>query len=217
MTAARALSGLVFGRLKVVRLDVSKKRRSWVCECLCGTTKVVAQKDIVRGDTRSCGCIKRERLIAMSKHGKVDHAKLTPEQTAAYKKWALMWNRVRNPVGKSKCYATVSVSERWRDFHTFLSDLGPPPRGHSLERVDSAGPYSPENCCWIPTQRQAQNTSRSRKVLYRGEYLCMSEHARRLGLTPDVVFDRVNKLGWTVERAFETPTRKGKKPSPHSR
>jgi len=163
---------------------------------------------MVSGDAQSCGCIRVERLRERSKAGKVDHDKLTEEQKRSYRKWAQMWNRVRNPVGKSKCYDGVSVDDRWRDFYLFFNDMGVPPDGHSLERLDSNGPYSPDNCRWIPLSKQAQNTSRSRKVLYQGEYLCISEHARRLGFSPNVVLDRLNKLGWTVERALGTPARK---------
>jgi hypothetical protein len=36
----------------------------------------------------------------------------------------------------------------------------------------------------------------------------LSEKARKAGLDPSVVYQRVNNLGWDVERALSTPVRK---------
>lgn len=207
MVAAKNLAGLVFGRLTVLYLDTGRKRRSWFCVCDCGASKTVAQHELSSGDTKSCGCIARERLIKMSKQGKVDHDKLTPEQKRAYRKWALMWNRVRNPTGKSACYVNVSVCPEWSDFYRFYDDMGAPPSGWSLDRIDYTGSYCASNCRWVPLSKQAQNTRRNRVVTVNGITACLSQHAKDAGLPPDVVFDRVNKLGWTVERALGTKKR----------
>jgi len=207
MVAAKNLAGLVFGRLTVLYLDTAHKRRSWVCTCVCGKRKVVAQRELVNGDTKSCGCIARERIVKMSKEGKVDHDKLNADQKRSYRKWAMMWNRVRNPTGKSACYAGVSVCTEWLDFHKFYSDMGAPQHGWSLDRIDYTGDYSAKNCRWVPLARQAQNTRRNRIETINGVTACLSQHARDYGLPPDVVFDRVNKLGWPVERALTTNKR----------
>ena len=79
--------------------------------------------------------------------------------------------------------------------------MGEPPEGFSLDRINNLKGYSKKNCRWVPLAEQARNTRRQR--LYKG--VCLSEAARAAGLTPDIVFDRVNKLGWTVERALTTP------------
>ena len=207
MSLPKNLTGLVFGRLTVLQIDRTKTRRSWLCSCSCGGQKVVAQGDLLRGDTESCGCIKRERLAAMSKMGKVDHDTLTVGAKRAYRKWTYMWNRVRNPAGKSICYADVTVCEDWKNFYLFHRDMGEPPVGQSLDRIDKEKGYSADNCRWVPLVKQAQNTRTNKIVTIDGSTDCISEQARRFGLEPDVVFDRVNKLGWTVERALKTKKR----------
>lgn len=208
MTAAKNLSGSVFGRLTVLRIEPSRKRRSWVCQCTCGNRCVVAQSELSQGDTRSCGCIRTEMLAARNREGKVDHSTLSAGERVAYQKWAQMWNRVRNPTGKSACYAGVDVCPRWGVFENFLADMKCPPRGHSLDRIDNLKGYSPDNCRWVPLAHQAKNTRRNRKVVFRGNLATVSDHARRQGLNPDVVFDRLNKLGWDVERALSRPLRR---------
>jgi hypothetical protein len=122
-----------------------------------------------------------------------------------------MWNRVRNPNGKSTCYVGIGVTEDWKDFYKFYSDMGAPQLGWSLDRIDSTKSYSAENCRWVPLAKQAQNTRRNRIVEVDGTTACVSEHARRFGVDPDVVFDRINKLGWSADRALLTPKRKKRK------
>lgn len=211
MTAAKNLNGSVFGRLTVLRIEPSRNRRSWVCQCTCGNTCVVAQRELTRGDTRSCGCIRKEMLVVRNREGKVDHSALSSAERSAYRKWSLMWSRVRNPTGKSYCYEGLSVCSRWEVFENFLADMKCPPIGHSLDRIDNLKGYSRDNCRWVPLAHQAKNTCRNRKVVFQGELDIVSDHARRQGLDPDVVFDRLNKLGWDVNRALSCPVRRGRR------
>jgi hypothetical protein len=195
------LSGVRFGRLKVLRLAKDTVRKSWVCVCDCGSTVVKAQADLRRGDTASCGCLRKElQILRNTTHGQTN--------TPAYTKWRSMWTRIyEKHKTKNRCYKNISICKRWEKFENFLADMGPPPEGYSLDRIDSSRGYCKSNCRWVPLVEQARNTTRVR--LYKG--VCISECARRVGLTPDVVFDRINKLGWNVERALNTPKREHRK------
>lgn len=56
----------------------------------------------------------------------------------------------------------IAVCERWDDFITFLSDLGPKPSpNHSLGRIDNDLGYFPENCHWETAKEQMINTRAS--------------------------------------------------------
>lgn len=191
------LQGVRFGRLTVLRRVEGTKRVAWACACDCGNEVVRAQVDLRRGDTKSCGCLRREqRAIKNETHGATS--------TAAYKKWKSMWARVRNKhKEKNACYAQVKVVKRWERFENFYADMGDPPEGYSLDRIDNRKGYTKANCRWVPLAEQARNTTRTRK--YKG--VCLSQAARNAGLAPDVVFDRVNKLGWSIDRALATPKR----------
>jgi hypothetical protein len=58
------LSGQVFGKLTVIRLDASKKRIHWLCRCFCdGKIISVDTASLNNGHTTSCGC-SSESLIA---------------------------------------------------------------------------------------------------------------------------------------------------------
>lgn len=58
-----SLLGKPFGRLTVKAyagkaLDGSGSM--WECLCSCGNRKVIRRKQLVRGDTRSCGCLRKD-------------------------------------------------------------------------------------------------------------------------------------------------------------
>ena len=115
-----------------------------------------------------------------------------------------MRRRVQHPeAAGNACYTDVKICKRWEEFENFLADMGECPAGYSLDRINNKKEYSPSNCRWVPLSEQARNTRRLRKV----GNTYVSEAARRAGLDPDVVLDRVNKLGWDMRRALTTPKR----------
>lgn len=53
-------AGSVFGRLTVLKLDHIDKHGYWLCRCSCGKELVILASNFVKGNTRSCGCIRSE-------------------------------------------------------------------------------------------------------------------------------------------------------------
>ncbi len=67
------LSGKRFGRLFVLRrVGVTQSRGArWFCLCDCGAKKIVSAQPLLKGMTRSCGCLQRETVKrVMTKHGR---------------------------------------------------------------------------------------------------------------------------------------------------
>jgi len=113
----------------------------------------------------------------------------------------------------------IKVCDEWQNYITFAEWA----RSHgyaddlTIERIDVNGDYCPENCSWIPLNAQARNRRTTRWVEYRGEKMSLAEACERAGLPYKQVFERIQKRGWSVERALNTPIAKVEKSELHKR
>lgn len=163
---ALQLQGKVFKRLTVIkRLENNSQGQSrWLCQCSCGnTTKTVGSK-LTSGRTTSCGCLGLENATqAKIKHGDAPFAQ--EKRTRLYRTWAAMKRRCYNPNVKAWPWyggKGVTVCPEWHDYAAFKAWALTSGYDDDLEidRIDSGGNYSPDNCQWITG---FENKSRSHK------------------------------------------------------
>lgn len=196
------IAGQRFGRL----VAISPERREnsivvyWQCRCDCGNTTSATLGNLKRGHVTSCGCYRRELTIKRDQtHGK--------SGTRVYECWLGMRRRCQDPSrpdwpnygGRG-----ITVCSEWGDFARFYADMGDPPKGHSLDRIDNDRGYSPDNCRWAPKVQQNRNTRSIRPITYAGETLTVGEWAERFGLPRRALYYRIRN-GWPLEKAFTTP------------
>ena len=74
----------------------------------------------------------------------------------------------------------------------------------TLDRIDNTKGYSPENCRWVTPKVQCNNRRNNLLVEYQGETKTLHLWCDELQLNYAKVFQRLHKLHWSVERAFET-------------
>lgn len=60
--------GKLYGLLKVIALDTTKKKKSYHCQCACGNVISVRSSDFQR--TTSCGCLLRELRLKQKEKNK---------------------------------------------------------------------------------------------------------------------------------------------------
>lgn len=210
------LSGRQFGLWKVIARRAENGPRNetmWCCVCACGTTRAVRARALKTGQSASCGCTNAIGERART-HGHSAGAKITP----TYHTWAGMKARCSNP--KNSHFSSyggrgIVVCERWQKFENFLADMGEKPAGHSIDRTDPNGNYTPENCRWASTKTQASNKTNSRLFEAFGKKQSLQDWANDLGVSHGTLIFRIDRAGWELERALTTPGRGygGRKPA----
>ncbi len=157
------LIGQKFGRLTVIKRSGTDKfgHILWLCRCECENEKEVISSNLIRGLTKSCGCIQKEKPNN-TQHGL--------SKTTIYKKWKGMKNRCFNPKSlKYKDYGGrgITVCEEWRNnfmkYYEYVSKLPHfNEKGYSIDRINDNGNYEPGNVRWATAKEQANNTRRNK-------------------------------------------------------
>jgi len=201
--------GTKFGRLTVVGDGerVVNKGNGYLSTsmvlCDCGTSKTVRNTSLRNGRTVSCGCLQREKASALSS-SRATHGK---SSSRAFHSWCAMRQRCYYAPHKDfNSYGGrgIIVCDRWKDsFQNFYDDMGDPPKGLSLDRIDTNGNYSKENCRWADSRTQALTKRRSHKVVLNGQLMTMSEAARSMGRDPSVPWGIAKREGLTIQQAID--------------
>ena len=200
------LVGKRFGYLSVLDFSHTYKGHSyWLCICECGGHTIVRGSHLKSGNVTSCGCRK----------GHITHGE---SGTRLYAIWNSMRKRCRDP--KNREYHRyggrgITVCAEWLcDFQSFYDWAiangynETAPRGQcTLDRIDNDGNYEPSNCRWATAKEQANNTRRTRFIELDGERHSVTEWSRRLGINQSTISMRINKYGWSAEKALRTEVR----------
>ena len=215
------LTGERFGRLKVVKigkdkyLPCGKRVVTWDCVCDCGNTTNVSSAHLKSGHTLSCGCAHKEQMEAWKtinlSHGRTQNK--TP--TKSYATWTGIKRRCynRNDIdypnyGKKG----IKLWDGWKDnpkaFCEYAEAL---PRYEeektTIDRIDFRKDYEPGNIRWITIKEQQRNRSNNVWITANGETMLLQDWANRTGIDRRTIAARL-KLGWSPEKAVNTPTRK---------
>lgn len=160
------IEGERFGRLVAVSRTDRKRNGSylWICDCDCGERTEATVKELHSGNTRSCGCLKAEKISMVNYvHGKAR----TNKKPRLYSVWVGMRQRCNDQNHKSyKDYGGrgISVCAEWNDFQKFeswaVSNGYDPDAAYgecTIDRINVDGNYEPSNCRWATSAEQAVN------------------------------------------------------------
>lgn len=200
---SRFVPGAIYGRLTAkVR---STGPYAWY-QCSCGAVKETRIQHVLSGRVQSCGCLHHEIItenarVRSTKHGKYG--------TAVYAIWNSMNSRCRNPHARAyKDYGGrgIHVCDRWKQFENFYEDMGDPPAGMSLDRINNEAGYSKENCRWANYETQSNNKRSNVLITYEGVTQTISQWAKQLGMPRSPLYDR-KRAGWSDTDILTKPIR----------
>lgn len=191
------LTGLKFTKLTALE-SVGKNKHGqymWKCVCDCGNIKIVGGSRLVSKNTQSCGCLPS---AVVKTHGM--------SKTKIWNTWIGIIQRCTD----KKCTAYenyggrgIKVCDRWKNsFENFYEDMGNVVPGLSVDRIDNNGDYCKENCRWATPKQQARNTRKNIKYGFEGKKRTIKEISEITGVKDTNIYQRINKLGWTLNRAF---------------
>lgn len=207
--------GAKYNRLTVIAFEKVKRGKSpswnWIVRCDCGTLKSVSPYRVLNGNTKSCGCYKKDQTIEYNQQSKKIHG---GRHTRLYHIWRGMKSRCFNENNADyKRYGGrgITVCDEWEnDFAVFRDwalcngysdDL-------SIDRIDVDGDYCPENCRWTDWSTQNKNRCSSINVEYNGKTVNLVDLADMVGIRYGTLYQRIHLYGWPIDRAIKTPVRK---------
>lgn len=216
--------GKKYGRLTITRIERRATGRGTkpyaVCVCDCGREVTAQLGNIMRGKTKSCGCIEEERL--KEARGSRSEAR---SRSPLYPTWSGMQRRCFNE--KSNEYRNyggrgITVCPDWLGpegfdrFEKWAYENGyAPETGVSLDRIDVNGNYEPSNCRWANIFVQAVNKRSAirrpaKTYVIDGEEKTLNQWCKEYSISAVAVQYRMKTLGMSLEDALKTPkTRKG--------
>ena len=194
-----------FGRLTVIKYIGKNKygHNRWLCKCQCDKLHKVYTGNLTNGHTQSCGCLNKENKL---KHGHSKKGKIS----RAYIAWQNMKARCGDKnITHIKYYSkrNIKICKRWLKFENFYKDVGNPPKGKSLDRINNNKGYYPNNWRWATKKEQSRNQKNNITLKYNGKIERLINLAEKHGIKLTTLQYRLNN-GYSIEKALTTPVQK---------
>lgn len=177
----------------------------WRCQCDCGKETIVKI-----GSGLSCGCWKNELFAEAGRpyRKKPRHGHATEVgNSRTYRIWAGMKRRClykTDPAYYRYGGRGITVDPSWERFDNFLADMGEAPAGMQIDRIDNDAGYSKSNCRWVTPRVNMNNRCNTRRVVFEGRTLSLSDLARERCIRYGTLVRRL-RLGWSIELAATQP------------
>jgi hypothetical protein len=175
--------------------------------CKCGVVKDYAYRFLINGNTKSCGCVRIDKIRDVQ----VTH---NLSKHPLYSVYRDMLKRCYSEKHASYCNyggRGISVCEEWRNdivkFRDWAITNGYE-HGLQIDRINNDGNYEPDNCRFVTKDENNKNTRRNIFILAFGETKIATDWSRdeRCVVNSRTLLRRFSqKDTWSAEDAITTP------------
>ena len=185
----------------------------YICKCDCGNITKVRKDSLIKGNTKSCGCIKSNTLIKRNTvHGlcKVNHR--------LYQIYTNMISRCYNKKAHDyKNYGArgIKICIQWFDpnyektikpeciknFFNWAIESGYNDN-LTIERIDFNKDYCPENCIWATNNIQQNNRRNNHYIEFNGDKMSIHQLSHILGLNYISFYNKLYKNNFDINKVF---------------
>lgn len=139
------ITGNRYGRLVVIRQQgrASDRQILWLCQCDCGKLTTARGYDLRRGQSKSCGCLKRDLCSLPSGDAALNHLMGTYRRQAARR--GLQWELGRAQFAKltaRPCHYCGAAPAQVAHYEGYNGDY----IYNGIDRKDNGRGYTPNNC-----------------------------------------------------------------------
>ena len=179
----------------------------WSCRCECGEVKLVRGVRLRLGSSIRC---------LVCKPAQENKYKQKIKSNFDYRLKNIFYGMRARCNNKNHAYYDlyggngIKICEEWGEFKVFRKWALAQGYGHqlTLDRIENAGNYSPDNCRWVNTVDQAKNKDSAIRMP-NGEYA--KDYAEKHGVPYWTFYRRYRYLKWDIETSATYPTKMHKK------
>lgn len=203
----KELTGESFGKLLVLeKAENIGKNTRWLCLCECGKKKTILTYNLLSGRSKSCGCVRGEKLGNLTR----THSGSGTKIYDIYKGMKQRCGNVKNPAYKYYGDRGICICNEWlENFEVFRewSLSNGYKDGLSIDRRDPNGGYNPANCRWVSMHKQQNNKLNSMFVIINDDKYTIAEWADITKTKKQTLYDRfyilIEQLGLENKNVFE--------------
>jgi hypothetical protein len=200
-----------FNSWTIIKFSYTNKHREkyYLCKCKCGIERDVKIRDIIKNNSKSCGCsFKKNKECIKNNH----------RHNLSNHKLYYIWLNMR-----ARCYNEndthynryggrgIIICDEWKeDFKVFYdwSINNGFKDGLTIDRKNNDGDYTPINCRWVDKIIQANNRCSNRIIEAFGQKKTLAEWSKDSNYSQNKVSTirhRIDILKWTPEDAISKP------------